>query len=86
LSSVGEERSEVGGDRGGFVFELVPGEAGDGVAGGGQATVALAVVAEGRAGAVSFPAVELDDAAGVRPVAVDLVALGAEQDPVVEAG
>jgi hypothetical protein len=35
---------------------------------------------------MALPAVQLDDPGGSRPVAVDLVALGTEDDPVVEAG
>ena len=58
----------------------------DGVAGDFEGAVARAVVLEGRAAAVPLPAVELDDQAEVRPVAVRLVALGAQEDPVVEAG
>src|SRR4051794_9921370 len=56
------------------------------VAGDAEDAVASAVVAEGRAGVVALPAVELDDLGGVGPVAVHPIPLGAEEDPVVEAG
>jgi hypothetical protein len=58
----------------------------DGEAGGMEGAITGAVVLEGGRSGVSPPAVELDDQAEVRPVAIDLVALGPEQDPVVEAG
>src|SRR3954453_20976265 len=83
---VHEERSQVSGNRLWFVVQLGPREVGDRVAGSGQSPIPLAVVAEGRAGVVALPAVELDDAVGAGPVAVDLVALAPEHDPVVEAG
>jgi hypothetical protein len=85
-SVVLQQSAEVIGDRLRFVVELVPGETGDRVAGGGKSPVAGAIFAEGRAGAVALPAIQLDDAAVAGPVAVDPVALGAEDDPVVEAG
>jgi len=48
--------------------------------------VACSVFAKGGAALVALPAVELDDLAGSRPVAVDLEALAGGFDPVVEAG
>jgi hypothetical protein len=55
------------------VAQGAPGEAHDGVAGGGQRGVLGAVVFEGLAGAVGVPAVGLDYQAVRREVAVDLV-------------
>jgi hypothetical protein len=80
-----QQGPEIRGDRLRFVVELVPGDAGDRVAGGLQGAVAGAVFAEGGARLVALPAVELDDLALIRPVAVDLEALAADGDPVVEA-
>jgi len=68
-----------------FVIQLVPGEVGDRVARGGEAPIAGLVFSEGRAGLVGLPAVELDDLFGAGPVAVDLEALAAGEDPLVEA-
>ena len=81
-----QQTSKIRGNCFGFDVQLVPGEVDDGEAGGVEDAAASAVVLEGRARGVSLPAVELDDQAQVRPVAIDLVALGAEEDPVVEAG
>ena len=78
-------RLQVGGDFGGFLFESVSGDANDAVVGGDQATVALAVVAKGAAGAVGGEAVELDDDALGGPDAVDFVAPVAEVDLEVQA-
>ena len=65
---------------------MAPSQVDHRVAGDVESSVARAVVLEGRAAAVAVPAVELDDQAAIRPVAVGPVALGAEEDPVVEAG
>jgi hypothetical protein len=67
-----EEIPQVPADCGGFVFELGVGEAGDAIAGDVEVAVALAVVAEGGAGAVALPAIELHDLALCGPEAVDL--------------
>src|SRR3954452_13883961 len=56
------------------------------IAGNFEGTVASAVVLKGRAAGVPLPAIELDKQEQVRPRAVDPVALGAEENPVVEAG
>ena len=77
---------EICGDLLGFVVELVPGEAGDAVAGNAEAAVAGAVVAKGTAGGVAGPAVHLDDLSLRQPEAVDLVPPPARFDPGVEAG
>src|SRR3954447_869856 len=78
---------QVGGKGLRFVVQLVPGDVGDAVAGGGEAAVVGAIVAEGGLGAVGLPAVQLDDLPGAGPVTVDLVALAVrEDDPVVVAG
>src|SRR4051812_50108378 len=81
-----QQRSKISGDRLRFIVELVRGDVGDGVAGSGQSPIALAIVAEGRASVMALPPVQLDDAVSAGPVAVDLVALAPEHDPVVEAG
>src|SRR3954462_5782195 len=84
-SAVHEERPQISGNRLRFVSQLAPGDVGNRVAGDDEGAVASAVVAEGRAGVVALPPVELDDAVGAGPVAVDLIVLAAEGDPVVEA-
>lgn len=84
-SSGSQGRLEVGGDLGGFVCQLVAGDADRAVARGDETAVAVAVVAEGAAGAVGGEAVELDDDALGRPEAVDLVVFLAEVDRGVEA-
>jgi hypothetical protein len=68
------------------VFELVPGDVGDPVAGGFDAAGAGAVGLEGGAGAVGFPGVELDDQALGGPEAVDLVAVSLDFEPGIEVG
>src|SRR3954470_4452888 len=81
-----QQRPEGRGDRLPVLVELVPGDVGDRVAGSNQSPIALAIVAEGRASVMALPPVQLDYAVGAGPVAVDLVALAPEHDPVVEAG
>jgi len=57
-----------------WLVEPSRGDAGRAVAGPLQVDVAGTVALERLAGLVELPAVELDDEAPVRPVAVDLVA------------
>jgi hypothetical protein len=85
LSLYPKQRPEIRGNRLRFVIELVPGKAGDRVAGDGEDAIPSPVLAKSSAALVSLPAIELDDLPGPGPVAVDPEALGAGEDPVVEA-
>jgi hypothetical protein len=76
-----KQLAQVGGQGPRFGVELGRGDAGDAIAGSAQAPVAGAIVAEGGAGAMSLPAVKLDDLAGGGPEAVDSVALPVDFQP-----
>jgi hypothetical protein len=80
-----EQHPEISGNRLRFVVELVPGEAGDRVSGDGEDAVPSPILAKSSAGLVAPPAIELDDLASPRPMAIDLKALGTGEDPGVEA-
>lgn len=65
-----EDAPEVGREGLWFVFEVVPGDPGGRVASGLELAVSGLVVAEGGAGAVGGPAIELGDQALSGPEAV----------------